>query len=73
MKFFNSVLKLQQVGEVLDGADHLRNVGVLVVVPGNDLNLSLAVGQSANHGLVASNREPKVMPTMSEETISSSV
>ena len=31
--------KLQQSGEVLDGADHLRNVGVLVVVPGDDLNL----------------------------------
>lgn len=31
--------ELQQGSEVLDGADHLRNIGVLVVVPGNDLNL----------------------------------
>ena len=43
--------ELQEVSEVLDGADHLRNVGVLVVVPGNDLNLGLAVGQLVNHGL----------------------
>ena len=42
---------LQQVGEVLDGADHLRNVGVLVVVPGNDLNLGHAAGQLVDHGL----------------------
>ena len=43
--------KLQQSGEVLDGTDHLRNVGVLVVVPGNDLDLGLAVGQLVDHGL----------------------
>ena len=42
---------LQQLGEVLDGADHLRNVGVLVVVPGNDLNLGHAAGQLVDHGL----------------------
>ena len=42
---------LQQVGEVLDGADHLRNVGVLIVVPGNDLNLSQTAGQLVDHGL----------------------
>ena len=35
---------LQQLSEVLDGADHLRNIGVLVVVPGNNLDLGLAVG-----------------------------
>ena len=34
-----------------DGAAHLRNIGVLVVVPGNDLNLGLAVGQLVDHGL----------------------
>ena len=28
-----------QLSEVLNGADHLRGVGVLVVVPRNDLNL----------------------------------
>ena len=36
---------------MLDGADHLRNVGVLVVVPGNDLNLGHAAGQLVDHGL----------------------
>ena len=36
---------------MLDGADHLRNIGVLVVVPGNDLNLSHAAGQLVDHGL----------------------
>ena len=30
---------LVQLSEVLDGADHLRGVGVLVVVPGHDLHL----------------------------------
>ena len=29
--------QLVQLSEVLDGADHLRGVGVLVVVPGHDL------------------------------------
>ena len=28
-----------QLGEVLDGANHLAGVAVLVVVPGHDLNL----------------------------------
>ena len=42
---------LSQLGEVLDGADHLRNVGVLVVVPGNHLNLGHAAGQLVDHGL----------------------
>ena len=42
---------LQQSGEVLDGTDHLRNVGVLVVVPGNNLNLSHTAGQLVDHGL----------------------
>ena len=32
-------LQLLQFREVLDGADHLRGVGVLVVVPRHDLNL----------------------------------
>jgi len=32
----HSQTELVQLGEVLDGADHLRGVGVLVVVPGHD-------------------------------------
>ena len=28
-----------QLSEILDGADHLAGVAVLVVVPGDDLNL----------------------------------
>ena len=31
--------QLLQLGEVLDGADHLAGVAVLVVVPGHDLHL----------------------------------
>ena len=31
--------QLVQLSEVLDGADHLRGVAVLVVVPGHDLHL----------------------------------
>ena len=31
--------QLLQFGEVLDGADHLAGVAVLVVVPGHDLHL----------------------------------
>ena len=42
---------LQQSGEVLNGADHLRNVGVLVVVPGDDLHLSHAAGQLSSISL----------------------
>ena len=32
-------LRLAVLSEVLNGTDHLRGVGVLVVVPGHDLNL----------------------------------
>ena len=32
-----------QLGEVLDGADHLGGVGVLVVVPGHNLLTGLKV------------------------------
>ena len=45
------VVELAQLGEVLDGANHLAGVGVLVVVPGNDLNLGVAVRQGQDHGL----------------------
>ena len=43
--------RLQQLSVVLDGADHLAGVGVLVVVPGNYLNLIEVVGNLGNHGL----------------------
>ena len=39
------------LSEVLDGADHLRGVGVLVVVPRNDLNLVGVVVDLSHHGL----------------------
>ena len=38
VRYFAEIFRLQ-LGEVLNGADHLRGVGVLVVVPRNDLNL----------------------------------
>ena len=38
VRYFAEIFRLQ-LSEVLDGADHLRGVGVLVVVPRNDLNL----------------------------------
>ena len=43
--------QLLQLGEVLDGANHLAHVAVLVVVPGHDLNLALAALELADHGL----------------------
>ena len=36
---FSVRTQLAVLSEVLDGTDHLRGVGVLVVVPGHDLNL----------------------------------
>src|SRR5699024_6780762 len=42
---------LAVLGEVLDGADHLRGVAVLVVVPGHDLNLIGVVVDLGDHGL----------------------
>lgn len=36
---FSVRTRLAVLSEVLDGTDHLRSVGVLVVVPGHDLNL----------------------------------
>ena len=33
---YTAALELAQLSEVLDGADHLRGVAVLVVVPGDD-------------------------------------
>ena len=37
LHFKSQINQLAQLGEVLDGANHLRGVGVLVVVPGHDL------------------------------------
>ena len=42
---------LLQLSEILDGSDHLAGVGVLVVVPGNNLNLIETVAEVADHGL----------------------
>ena len=36
---FNAVAQLAVLSEVLNGTNHLRGVGVLVVVPRHDLNL----------------------------------
>ncbi len=43
---------LLKLGEVLNGADHLAGVGVLVVIPGNYLNLIGVVVDLGDHGLV---------------------
>ena len=43
--------RLGQLGEVLDGTDHLAGVGVLVVVPGHDLHLIGVVVDLGDHGL----------------------
>ena len=50
MRYFAEIFRLQ-LSEVLDGADHLRGVGVLVVVPRNDLNLIGVVVDLSDHGL----------------------
>ena len=42
---------LFELSEVLDGANHLRSVGVLIVVPGNDLYLIGVLVDLGNHGL----------------------
>ena len=39
------------LSEVLNGTDHLRGVGVLVVVPRHDLNLIGVVVDLSDHGL----------------------
>ena len=48
---FNAVAQLAVLSEVLNGTDHLRSVGVLVVVPGHDLNLIGVVIDLSDHGL----------------------
>ena len=44
-------LRSAVLSEVLNGTDHLRGVGVLVVVPGHDLNLIGVVVDLSDHGL----------------------
>ena len=46
------------LGEVLDGADHLAGVGVLVVVPGHDLHLIGVVVDLSDHGLGSVEQKP---------------
>ena len=43
---------LFELSKVLDGANHLAGVRVLVVVPSHNLNERVAVANLANHGLV---------------------
>ena len=43
--------QLAVLSEVLNGTDHLRGVGVLVVVPRHDLNLIGVVVDLSDHGL----------------------
>nr|DAI72248.1 MAG TPA: hypothetical protein [Bacteriophage sp.] len=44
-------MRLVQRVHVLDGANHLAGVGVLVVVPCDNLNLGITIGQRHSHGL----------------------
>ncbi len=48
-------LRSAVLSEVLDGTDHLRGVGVLVVVPGHDLNLIGVVAATLNFCTFPSN------------------
>ena len=48
---FNGRTSLAVLSEVLDGTDHLRGVGVLVVVPRHDLDLVGVVVDLSDHGL----------------------
>ena len=43
---------LFELGEVLDGADHLAGVAVLIVIPSNNLHLIGVLCDLLNHGLV---------------------
>ena len=42
---------LAELCEILNGSDHLAGVGVLVVIPRNNLNLIQIVGNLSNHSL----------------------
>ncbi len=47
----NFFILLCKLSEVLDCTNHLRSVGVLVVIPGNNLYLIQSVAEIGNHGL----------------------
>ena len=51
--FYLNGLILFQLSEVLNGANHLRSVRVLIVVPSNNLYERVAVTDLRNHGLVS--------------------
>ena len=52
-KLLNVGTVLLQLSEVLNGANHLRGVRVLIVVPSNNLYQRVAVTNLAYHGLVS--------------------
>ena len=51
--FYYLSLILFELSEVLNGANHLRSVRVLIVVPSNNLYERVAVTDLRNHGLVS--------------------
>ena len=53
VKLYSAQEKLRSavLSEVLNGTDHLRGVGVLVVVPGHDLNLICIIAATLNFAL----------------------
>ena len=51
--FYYLCLILFELSEVLNGANHLRSVRVLIVVPSNNLYERVAVTDLRNHGLVS--------------------
>ena len=53
-------LRSAVLSEVLNGTDHLRGVGVLVVVPRHDLNLGRCRRLSSDHGLGKASNERAV-------------
>ena len=67
------ILLLLQLGEVLDGADHLAGVAVLVVVPGHDLHLiglQTAKRFAARGSGVSTSRRVGSISTMNSECLS---
>ena len=50
-RLFSIAFFVLQLSEILDGSDHLAGVAVLVVIPGNNLNLCCSVVKWHNHCL----------------------